>query len=219
MKRRWTPAGTPFQVEAWTKGLERSLAFSARALRRRAAYLDRLAAKIAGDREAGAIIDNGHVFQASDRSDRAKYYAAKLAGLSRYDRNALLEAVFPSTARRSDPAPSPTPGAIFANVDVVGQAVALVRSAACEDVDWTCEPLTESEAKVRQRYLERRLGSPLGPLVLRLEARALELRGKSVASDLAKALREASQRIDADDRARKCQELLEIRDELDDEAA
>jgi hypothetical protein len=41
----------------------------------------------------------------------------------------------------------------FSHPDAVAQAVSIARSASGTQVDWTREPLTERERKIRQRWL------------------------------------------------------------------
>lgn len=55
-------------------------------------------------------------------------------------------------------------------------------------IDWTREPLSEREANIRARLIQRRLSGPLERVGLRLTAMSLP----SVASDLAEAVETAS---------------------------
>ena len=107
---------------------------------------------------------------------------------------------------------------------VLSDAVAIARSAAGVDVDWTREPLTERERAVRQRWLDRQLEDVHGRGGRRLiaadaAAHADILSGQATrcASDFQAAYDEAT-RIWDEARTQECRaEFLDIADEIDDE--
>jgi hypothetical protein len=242
MKRalKYAPPGTPFQVNQRTKRIERTLREHAAELRWCADREDRLAAKIEAARIAGKPIDDGHLMQAWDRGGYCtRYSITKLVGFTPTQlmndsatRDQLFEMLWgpritsrSQATRRVKPTPvpqasHPTAPAAPALPDPIAAAVAIVRSARGEDIDWSREPLTERERRIRAVYLE-------GVSIFKLIALEMHLFsiGKEIASDLRaardRAQREADEHSDARDRKRlrEAAETVDAGEDYGDQAA
>ena len=109
-------------------------------------------------------------------------------------------------------------------LDALAQATAIARSSNGE-IDWTREPLTEMERKIRQRWLERRLSDPCGCAVITSKAGVVRLGSSYLAghgydkipSDLQAAVERAQKIIDEDDAQYERDEIADIMDEIDDD--
>jgi hypothetical protein len=73
--------------------------------------------------------------------------------------------------------------------NAVDEALAIVRSASINDIDWTKEPLTEREQKVRAKILEAALQRPLSTSSLRVLLGSYDC--KDAASDIRAAIDQA----------------------------
>lgn len=246
----FAPPGTPFQVHQRTKRIERKLRHYAAELRRKADRIDRHAAKIEADRLAGKPIDRGLIMRAWDSGSYCvRYSVVSLTGLKpagllsdEATRDALVEMLFlrviksaaqlvvepatqppagqrviqlPSRAPAVDPAPvTPAPA------DPVAEAVAIARSARAQDIDWSQEPLTDRERKVRALFLER--ADPFTLLRINIELLLRRVRGRREllpASDLQAALDRNRREAKELRRARDNGTFREIGDEIDGEEA
>jgi hypothetical protein len=67
----------------------------------------------------------------------------------------------------------------------LAEATAIARSAACEEIDWNREPLTERERKIRWRVLENMTAFQV--MALHLRRMPLRRNDPPVASDLERA--------------------------------
>lgn len=73
--------------------------------------------------------------------------------------------------------------------NAVDEALAIVRSASINDIDWTKEPFTERERKVRAKILEAALQRPLSTCSLRVLLGSYDC--KDAASDIRAAIDQA----------------------------
>lgn len=109
------------------------------------------------------------------------------------------------------------------SMNPLAQAEAIIRSASGQ-VDWTREPITDRERRIRARWIERQMGEALGRIVLRTQFRALQWASKvngtnGPASDITQAARESEVLSRLESAERDADEYAEIGDELDEEAA
>lgn len=97
--------------------------------------------------------------------------------------------------------------------DPFAQATAIARSAAGEEIDWSREPLTEYERRLRAKFIERDLSRTLlCGWAIEAEVRALRRTRKPVASDLAAGLKRIAPTIAQ-------RKLRDLRDAVDDDKA
>ena len=165
-RKPFVPSGTPWQQDAWTRKIERHLEREARTERRKAARLERLSAAIAARRAEGKPIDASHLCDVIN-AGVAPFATHRLAGVdSGMTRSKILDKVldikpFPPhlahLQRREEPELAAGPSVPATTLDALSQAVAIARSASGDDVDWSREPLTDREAKLRRVWLERQL--------------------------------------------------------------
>jgi hypothetical protein len=150
--------------------------------------------------------------------DALYFDAIRLDGSTVWDGDSWGDAKFVAArkAGTSGPKPEPPPEEKPARpVDALSAAVAIARSASLKEVDWGREPLTEREAAVRTRWIEKQLADRCNRRLLESKVVLRRLGGKPVASDLAAADAEA-RRIDAENEAaEQLAELTEVADELD----
>lgn len=108
-------------------------------------------------------------------------------------------------------------------MDALAEATRIARSTALVDVDWSREPLTERERRVRARWIERQLETALGRIALRCRLTALRLRALNgigaVGSDIAAADAQAHVLDRAEGVLDERAEFEDIADELDEEDA
>jgi hypothetical protein len=104
----------------------------------------------------------------------------------------------------------------FSHPDAVAQAVSIARSASGTQVDWTREPLTERERKIRQRWLGNRLNTALGRFQVSL---LHNLYWRRSASDLVAAAEQACALGESQRRCVDQREFQEIADDLDRETS
>jgi len=152
-RKPFIPSGTPWQQDKWTREIERQLIREAKQVRRTAARLERLSERIAADRTAGCPIDPYRLGDAVN-ADVAPYAVRKLVGVELgAPRMAIFDAIFQIKERS---VPRAQAAAVQPASDALMQATAIARSAS-GDIDWTREPLTERERKIRRAMLNKRL--------------------------------------------------------------
>ncbi len=101
--------------------------------------------------------------------------------------------------------------------DAVSQATAIVKSASCDTIDWSAEPHTDYERRVRAAYLRKYLDGFM-PSSLATEASILRLSGKRVASDLAAAAEEGMRRSEILQAEHERKKIRKAREEVDGES-
>jgi hypothetical protein len=230
-RKKWEPSGTPWQRDCRLKDIAKSLRRSAKAYRREADKAEKLADRIETDRLAGQSISQHQLVDAFDLSEHAHYSICKLAGTERWHQrrefiHALYPQVYPQMQKPEAAVAREAVAAVdIASADVLAQATAVARSVAGEEIDWSREPLTERERKIRKRFLENALRHRDGPESVAglcdLSITRLDLlrKQKMPASDLREALEERDRRFAADRETESISRYREIADELDDEAA
>ena len=164
MKRRIAGARKSARKNEWArKRIERFLLRDAAQLRSKAASLDRLAAKLVADREAGRDPDRGHLGMAARLSSWAAIPVREFLGLDfRATSDDISERLFPQTAREVPVEGTPIallPGESCSSTaivrtpvrDAVSEAAAIVRQVAAGEIeiDWTKEPVNERERQIR----------------------------------------------------------------------
>jgi hypothetical protein len=199
--------------------LARQLRRAAVDARRKAEKMDRLADRINADLAAGHPLDPNFVLKAIGFTWRAQRPAAQLTGVDQWaDERDFVHAVFPPRVVQHEATPTAAPPA---PIDPIAQATAIVRSASCEEIDWSLEPLTERERLIRQAYLERvMMAKDWRRAGLKLDVLQLDLicKRESPASDLQAALDEYNRRCDVDRREVDRREMRAIADEVDAQA-
>jgi len=191
-------------------------------LRRKAGKIDFLANKIDAHRAAGTAPDEWLLCRMLD-VPCAGGYVKKLYGfhwLATYDEVVCWLHDLP---RRSDAAalvtsqqPAAVPDVPVA-IDAVEQATQILRSARGEEVDWSREPLTERERRLRAKWIEEHLADPMLTIALDCHARDIRLRRKPVASDLAAAAEEAQRIFEREREERDRDDWQRLSAELDDQ--
>jgi hypothetical protein len=133
--RGFALSGTPRQQESWTRRIERDLMKKARDLRREAAKAEKIAAKIEAERLASRPITRGLILEAVNC--KVGYWApCALAGIEygTATRQAIIDALWPRRAAAPTPSTPTEAAAPTTPRDPLAEAVAIVRSAAGEDV-------------------------------------------------------------------------------------
>jgi hypothetical protein len=155
-------------------------------------------------------------------ADKLYFDAIRLAGEQVWDEIAQTWAAPDEIAKRKAGTWGPTASiAEPAKADPLADAVAIARSAALEDIDWSREPLTEREAAARKRWLQKKLEMPNddGHVAIRMVDLVLTLRGHHAASDLKEAYETINRRQNQELQRRERAEFEEIATELDGEVA
>ncbi len=97
------------------------------------------------------------------------------------------------------------------------EAIAIALSAKGEVVDWSREPLTQRERKIRARYLENELADLHGRVRLGCMADIMELKHVRVARDLAEAARRADEEIHQQNERARREAIERAIDDFDDQ--
>jgi len=215
--------GTAFQIERRRRAVERVLRRYAEGLRSEANSVDRIAAKLQADREAGLRPHRQDLANATRAYGLAKYRVKEFVGLNGYCDDRDLWDAFEGRVRpraeeppvnaQSDEATSAEPVA----VNAFNEAAAIARSAAGEELDWSREPLTERERQLRALWIKKHLEHrwSLGASMIDSKISFLRLRGKPIPSDLAAAAPLAAQREKELRAAEQRADLQDLADELD----
>ena len=113
---------------------------------------------------------------------------------------------------KSEPTPEEKP---VQRVDALSAAVAIARSLSLHDIDWGREPLTEREAAVRKRWLDKQVDDTYLSIKLESMVKSRRINRLRVASDLAAAFDESVQIRENEKAEEQRREFAEIADELD----
>ncbi|GAC1405662.1 MAG: hypothetical protein NVSMB64_10680 [Candidatus Velthaea sp.] len=191
----FVPRGTPFQQQQRLRSIERQLVGEAARMRGNAANLDSLRSKIEATRLSGEPVKRELLSRIVRTETRpGSYYIAKLVGSKSSTYEAIIDAMWP---QRHAPTPAPMPIQSFAPggsraalpvaspADPLTEATSIVRSASGE-IDWSREPLTDRERRIRAKFIEQQSEQRSGGSIPYIAMR-LRLDSKPVASDLREA--------------------------------
>ena len=187
---RFALKGTPLQQERAIKGIEKRLAREAGVYRRKAKKLEALRTKVEAARQSGEPPKRNLLIDVFCATNDANYYLARLVGAVDFTQDAISRAIFPESPHVMDGAPTvAAEKPVVPTRDPLAEATAIVRSASGE-IDWSADPLTDRERRIRAKYLEALTGAHLLSLVF-----SLRRKGARVASDLQRAHDDESREI------------------------
>jgi len=230
--RRYALIGNAFRNNQKRARLESMLRREADGLRSQASELDMLRTTLNGDREAGKDVEREHLFRTYERSLWARQVVRDLIGLGcahsadPNERNMVLDILLLRQDGSSWLAPSRvtvadneatksvrTPDVAQAPAALT-DAIAIARSAAGEELDWSREPLTDMERRMRACWIDNNLKTHVGPYSIRSLVAKTRCLGQEIAADLLAAHDEATRMVNDDKEQQRRDELRILRDQL-----
>jgi len=214
-RAKFEPSGTPKQQAGWAMQIDRRLEREIRWSNSRTASLERLRWKFAERRDAGKAPTAELLWRVFDAATSARYYVFKFVGEpSPRDRKGMLNSLFPPSAPVDVAArlAAPAVASVTTVPSTCDVAATIARDAAGEAIDWTREPNTTLERRVRARWIEHRLADSSSWIFL--EVAKMLLRGLPVASDLAEAEKLATEALRNESEVRARREARDLRDEV-----
>jgi hypothetical protein len=218
-KATFEPKGSPTRQLQNTRAIAAFYRREANDLRRKAAQWDRLATSLdrtIADRTPMALDQVCEALRSG--IDGARQRACSMAGLDPFlSERAAFAAIFGPVSHALLPVPiGEKASSAVAPASAIDQAIAIVRSANGEAIDWSQEPVTERERAVRGAYLRRLIAEELGGLRLSTIALRLQADGQTPSSDLLAAIDESKRILRADVAADERDRLRRAGEESDD---
>lgn len=218
------------RLEQRRKRIERFILRDAKQLRQEADHLERLSRRLQRDRESSQDIIRWDLYRAFEQCAYTRQAIRQILEIAPdADKDTVYERLFSEPQQRTQTTLAveneltmqPPSLPIFAPAsiaDPLADAIAIARSAAGEVIDWTREPLTDMERRMRQRWIEKQL--EFLPLISHV-ANDLRRLGIPLPKDLADGEQAEAAYYKRNAAERRREEIDQIRTELraeDDEA-